>query len=202
MTTRLDKVTWKGVTSTSFLVREAFKSLSSGATTLFQSKGSWVPCVPTKAVFFTWEAAWGKVLTLDKLQRRGWHLPNKCFLCGCAKETVHHLLLHCSVVSPLWDIIFSLFGISWVFPKTVKETLLNWKGSFVGKKGSMIWKLIPLCIFLTVWKERNRIAFKNGSLAIQRLKHSFVSTLWGWNSLYIGEETSSLKGFLEWLASI
>ena len=72
----------------------------------------------------------------------------------------------------------------------------------MGKKRSMIWKLIPLCIFLTVWKERNRIAFKNGSLAIQRLKHSFVSTLWGWNSLYIGEETSSLIGFLEWLASI
>ena len=161
-----------------------------------------MPYVPTKAVFFAWEAAWGKVLTLDKLQRRGWQLPNICYLCGCVEETVHHLLLHRSVVSPLWDIIFSLIGISWVFPKTIKEALLGWKGSFVGGKRSMIWKSVFLCIFWTVWKERNRIAFKNGSLAVQRLKHSFVSTLWGWNSLYIGEETSSLIGFLEWLASI
>ena len=51
VTTGLDKVTWKGVASASFSVREAFKSLSSGAAILFPSKGIWVPCVPTKAVF-------------------------------------------------------------------------------------------------------------------------------------------------------
>ena len=92
-------------------------------------------------------------------------------------------------------------GLSWVFPKTIKEALVSWKGSFVGKKGSRIWKSVPLCIFWTVWKERNRIAFTNGSLAVQRLKHSFVSNLWGWNNMYIGEEICSLIGFLEWLAS-
>ena len=65
----------------------------------------------------------------------------------------------------------------------------------------MVWKSVPLCIFGTIWKERNRITFRNGLLTVQRLKHSFVSTLWGWNSLYIDEEISSLIGFLEWLAS-
>ena len=70
----------------------------------------------------------------------------------------------------------------------------------MGKKRSKIWKSIPLRIFWTVWKERNRIAFRNGSLVVQRLKHSFVSNLWGLNNLYISEEISSLIGFLEWLA--
>ena len=55
--------------------------------------------------------------------------------------------------------------------------------------------------FWTVWKERNCIAFRDGNLVVQRLKHSFVSNLWSWNSLYIGEEITSLAGFLEWLAS-
>ena len=36
---------------------------------------------------------------------------------------------------------------------------------------------------------------------VKKLKNSFVSNLWSWNSLYIGEEISSLIGFLEWLAS-
>ena len=40
------------------------------------------------------------------------------------------------------------------------------------------------------------------ALAVHRLKHSFVSNLWSWNSLYIGEELSSLIGFLEWVAPI
>ena len=97
--------------------------------------------------FFAWEGAWGKVLTLDKLQRRGWHLPNRCFLCGCAEESIHHILFYCLVVSHLWEIIFSLVSISWVFPKTITEALLSWKGSFVGKRGKRFGNLFLLAFF-------------------------------------------------------
>ena len=121
---------------------------------------------PPKQPFFAREAAWGKVLTLDKLQRRGWHLPNRCYLCGQDEESIHHILLNCPMVNPLWDFFFYLIGFSRVFPKTVKDALINWK-----------------------------------SVDVQKLKHSFVSNWWSWNSLYIGEEISSLIGFLEWLAS-
>ena len=31
--------------------------------------------------FFVWEATWGRILTLGKVQRRGFSLVNKCFLC-------------------------------------------------------------------------------------------------------------------------
>ena len=101
---------------------------------LFPIKGIWVHCVPTKTTFFAWQATWGKILTLDKLQRRGWHLPNRCYLCGWNEESAHYILLHCPVVNHLWALFLSLVGLPWVFPKTVKEALLNWKGSFVGKK--------------------------------------------------------------------
>ena len=122
--------------------------LNQSATPLFPVKGIWVPCVPTKAAFFAWEAAWGKVLTLDKLQRRGWHLPNRCYLCGCDEESVHYILLHCPAVSPLWDLFFSIVGLSCVLPKTINDAHISWKGSFVGKKRRKIWKFVPLCIFL------------------------------------------------------
>ena len=95
----------------------------------------WVDRVPTKVVFFAWEATWGKVLTLDRLQKRGWQLPNRCFLCGCEEETVNHILLQCIVVRVLSKIVLALFGIQWVFLETVKEVLFSWRGPFVGKKG-------------------------------------------------------------------
>ena len=72
----------------------------------------------------------------------------------------------------------------------------------MGKKRKKLWKSIPLYIFWTIWKERNRLAFKRGVLTIQKLKTSFVCNLWGWAKLYIGEEPLSLIGFLEWLVSI
>ena len=34
----------------------------------------------------------------------------------------------------LWEIVLGVFGAQWVFPETVKEVVLSWKGSFVGKK--------------------------------------------------------------------
>ena len=93
---------------------------------------------------------------MDRLQRRGWHLPNRCFLCGCEEENVNHILLHCIVVRVLWEIVLVLFGANWVFPETVKEMLLSWRGLLMGKNKKKIWTSIPLCIFWTVWKERNR----------------------------------------------
>ena len=41
----------------------------------------------------------------------------------------------------------SLFGVVWVLPLTVKETLLGWNSSFVGKKSL---KVAPFCIFWSV----------------------------------------------------
>ena len=104
----------------------------------------------------------------------------------------------------LWEIVLGLFGAQWVFPEIVKEVVLSWKGSFVGKKRKKIWRSIPLFIFWMVWKERNRLAFrgKGGELAIQKIKNSFVCNVWGWAKLYSGAESRSLVGFLEWLASI
>ena len=196
-----DSVFWKGGGSGIFRVKEAYNLLVASNDIVFPKKCIWVDKVPTKVVFFAWEATWGKVLTLDRLQKRGWQFPNRCFLCGCEEETVNHILLHCTVVRVLWEIVLVLFGIQWVFPETIKDMLFSWRGSFVGKKRKKIWTSIPFCIFWTVWKERNRLAFRGGFLSIQKLKNSFVCNLWSWARVYIGEESSSLLGFLEWLAS-
>ncbi|RVW45036.1 putative ribonuclease H protein [Vitis vinifera] len=192
-----DSVRWKGGRNGKFRVKEAYRLMTRPNDIGFPSRCIWVDSVPTKVAFYAWEATWGRVLTLDRLQKRGWQLPNCCFLCGCEEETVNHILIHCIVVRVLWDIVLGLSGVQWVFPETVKEVLTSWRGPFVGKKRKKIWKSIPLCIFWTVWKERNRLAFRGGELNIQKLKNSFVCSLWSWARLYIGKERMSLIGFLE-----
>ncbi|RVX16590.1 hypothetical protein CK203_006183 [Vitis vinifera] len=105
-----------------FKVKKVYSVLASPIVVEFPYSNVWVDKVPTKIVFFAWEAAWGKVLTLDRLQRRGWQFPNRCFLCGCEEETINHILIHCTVVKGLWDIILVLCGVQWVFPESVKES--------------------------------------------------------------------------------
>ena len=157
-----DSVIWRQGRNGQFRVKEAYSLSANPNDTGFPSRCIWVATVPTKVAFFAWEAMWGKVLTLDRLQRRGVQLPNCCFLCGCEEENVNHILIHCIVVRALWDIVLGLVDVKWVFPETVKEVLISWRGPFVGKKRKKVWKFILLCIFWTVWKERNRLAFRGG----------------------------------------
>ena len=67
-----DSVVWKEGRNGQFRVEEAYSLLDSPVTTVFPKNKIWVERVPTKIVFFAWEAAWGKIMTLDRLQKRGW----------------------------------------------------------------------------------------------------------------------------------
>ena len=102
-----DAVIWKGESHGLFRIRDAYKLLSGSNVITFPKKSIWVDKVPTKVAFFAWEASWEKVLTLDKLQIRGWQFPNRCFLCGYEEENVNHILLHCTVVRALWEIVLA-----------------------------------------------------------------------------------------------
>ena len=66
-----DSVIWKGGGHGSFQIRDASKLLVAPSAITFPKKSIWVDKVPTKVVFFAWEATWEKILTLDRLQRRG-----------------------------------------------------------------------------------------------------------------------------------
>ena len=49
-------------------------------------------------------------------------------------------------------------------------------------------------------EREDRIAFKDGMVAVQRFKYSFIYNLWSWNRVFLGEEVHSLD-FLEWMVS-
>ena len=115
----------------------------------------------------------GKILLENHrefLKKRGRILANRCFLCCEEEETIDHILIHCTRARVLWELLFALFGVAWVISFSVRDTLLGWRGFYLGKKRRKVWKAAPLCIFWAVWKERNMIAFDNEELSIHTLK--------------------------------
>ena len=155
--------------------------------------------MPPKLGFFAWEASWGKVLTLDQLKRKGIPLVNRCCLCEENEETIDHLLIHCSRAKMLWDLLLAITDFNWVFPSTVCQLLLSWQGASVGKKRKRVWMAAPLCIFWTLWMERNRVVFENEVPSVHRMKTFFVFSLWSWAKLYSVDNLNSLVGFLSWM---
>ena len=89
------------------------------------SKLIWNARAAQKVGIFSWEATWRKIMILDNIQKRGWAMTNRCFLCGKGEESTDHLLIHCDLTRDLWHFIFSLFGVHWVLPSSVKGVLLS-----------------------------------------------------------------------------
>lgn len=58
----------------------------------------------------------------------------------------------------------------------VRDNLLGWTSFLIGmRRRRKVWQVVPLCLFWTVWKVRNKIRFKNEVQSVQKLKFSFVS---------------------------
>ena len=194
-----DRLLLKDSNSDGFSVRHMYCKLMFSPPFDFPSRSIWNPIVPPKLGFFAWEASWGKVLTLDQLKRRGIPLANRCFLCEEFEETIDHLLIHCARAKMLWDVLLAITEASWVFPRTVCQLLLAWQSASVGKKRKRIWMAAPLCLFWTLWLERNRVVFENEAPSVHRLKSSFLFTLWGWARATKVDNSISLVGFLAWM---
>ena len=69
----------------------------------------------------------------------------------------------------------------------------------MGKARKKAWQETPLCIFWTMWKERNLIVFDNEELSSQKLKNSFVCNLWSWFRMSVDVCHVSLVSFFDWL---
>ena len=126
-------------------IKALYKVLELGGPSNFPIAIIWNSWVLPKVSFFAWEATWSKVLTLDLVRKRGWSMENKCFLCHEEQESIDHVLIHCDKTRFAWHILFSLFGVSWVLPSSMRELLLSWHGSFVGRKRKKVWQLF-LCV--------------------------------------------------------
>ena len=139
------------------------------------------------------------MLTLDQLKKRGISLVNRCYLCEENEETIDHLLIHCSRAKILWDILLAITDFNWVPPRSVHQLLLAWQSVSVGKKRKRVWMAAPLCIFWTLWLERNRVVFKNEVPSAHRMKSSFLFSLRSWAKLYSVDNLDLLVGFLSWM---
>ena len=53
----------------------------------------------------------------------------------------------------------------------------------------------PLCIFWTIWWERNRLVFEDVNISVNRMKSTFLCNLWSWVNLYSVERSMFLVDF-------
>ena len=130
-----DTLSWRESRNSCFSVSSLYCSYTRASCDHFPWCIIWRSWAPMRVSFFLLGKHLGIEFWLpDQLKRRGWNLPNRCFLCKEEEETNDHPFLFCSKASKLWSLIFSLFSVHWVLHSTVRGNLLGWSGVFVGKR--------------------------------------------------------------------
>ena len=178
-----DKLIWKLSPGKGFQLKAFYNAICSPGFGSFPWKSIWKTKAPPWVAFFSWTAALGKILTAENLRHRGIILVNWCCMCKVAEESVEHLLLHCTYARELWDMIFVLFGVHWVMPRSVMALFDCWQGSLGHHQNSVIWRAVLHCVLWCLWRERNARTFEGCKTSIVDLKLHFYRLLLDWLSV-------------------
>ena len=139
----------------------------------------------------------GKILTTDNLRKRRVIVLDWCYMCKSCGESVDHLLLHCSIAWELWSLVFCLFGIQWVMPRSVLELFEAQQGKFARHRHIDVWKLVPHCLIWCIWHERNARSFEGCERSLLEIKSFFLHTLFEWSVIFSHFSCSSFPIFLD-----
>ncbi|KAG2707779.1 hypothetical protein I3760_05G162800 [Carya illinoinensis] len=175
-----DVIWWVPARKDIFSVKTFYKALTPESNSLFPWRKIWRRKAPPKASFFVWTASLGKILTTDNLRKRRIIIADWCCICKGGGESVNHLLLHCDVARTLWNDVFARLALVWMMPKTVEAALASWPSIRGRQSIKAMWKMIPICILWSLWRERNDRTFEDKERSIEELKFLVFRTLYSW----------------------
>jgi len=122
-----DILKWGKSTKGTFTVKEAYYLMGQQERaeentewkTIWDNK--WWP----KITLFAWLVAKERILTWDKIQKRGILRPSRCSLCNAEAESQDHILNNCSYAKHLWKEMRNLYGKSKRNPRDIRQAILQ-----------------------------------------------------------------------------
>ncbi|WMV14448.1 hypothetical protein MTR67_007833 [Solanum verrucosum] len=196
-----DRLVWKGERGGEFTVKSAYRELRS---TEEQHAGwpwrmIWKTEIPYKVNYFTWLLAKQAVLTHENLNKRKPNLRSSCYLCEEQVETVNHLFLHCKWTDQLWQMFIQKRKIKWTKPRSIIEVLQCWNRDGNAGKNEKRWRIVPACIWWTIWKERNQRCFEGKQNNIQKIKTNCLGLYYFWCKQVVIGDTENVFNIIDWL---
>lgn len=194
-----DSLRWKHSKDGASTVSRAYKMESPQQHNSKQSmwRKVWRTLAPTKIKCFTWLVARRACLTHEVLRRKGKIIVSWCSLCENVAETNQHLFLHCNFTTQIWAIFLSLTKTNWTMPENTADLLSCWIRRGGSKSQKAWWRIIPHCIWWTVWKERNSRNFEDRSNSIQKVRWDCIACFYFWckeKGLEVTEQIVELLG--------
>ncbi|XP_020249444.1 uncharacterized protein LOC109826834 [Asparagus officinalis] len=151
-----------------------------------------------KHTFVLWLAVQNRLLTHDRLMRRGTINSNICLLCaGTASETRNHLFFDCPFSREVWLAIMDWLRMTW--QSCEWELLMNW--FYTRQRGNgfktNVRRLALAATVYRLWIERNNRFFQKGVTGAAHLVKNIKFDI-----LTICLNSSILDEYRDWIISL
>jgi zinc-binding in reverse transcriptase len=93
-----------------------------------------------------------KILTIDNMIKKGWAIPNMCYLCRNDLEMVRHICSECSFTQQLRAYITNMVPLEQDSCRAF--TLQASADIIIQKENHMYWRQLEVVTVFTIWKER------------------------------------------------
>ncbi len=159
-----DAIVWRWNCNGRFSARSAYNFLVFDGVDDRRITQLWTAKIPLRIKIFIWLAARNRVLTADRLVKRGWAGPSICLLCCHDEECLEHLLFRCSYARAVWGRV--LHGKWHMLTLLLNEPgdLANRWSRITGSVAGRDRDYINVCAAATCWElwmERNHRIFDN-----------------------------------------
>ncbi|KAG5608598.1 hypothetical protein H5410_019879 [Solanum commersonii] len=92
-------------------------------------------------------------------------------------------IANCKVTSQLWSMFLKLTDNNFTMPEHTADLLSCWIRRGGSKSQKKWWRMIPACIWWTIWKERNGRSYENKTNSIQKVKEKSIVFFYFWCKL-------------------
>ncbi|KAF3773102.1 hypothetical protein EJ110_NYTH56156 [Nymphaea thermarum] len=182
-----DMLVWSDDGKESFKAGEILNKCRSHGVKEWWRRKLWVSYALAKSCWHFYIACEGRLPTLDRIQKTGIHLANRCSFCHCEEETNAHVLINCKVAKEVWRYIAAKFD-RVKFPQgAIAETFKRWLQARIKEKWRRrCWRMTFLIVCWNLWCFRNRCLHDSLPPQVGRLKEdvwrncidSFSSIKW------------------------
>jgi reverse transcriptase-like protein/endonuclease/exonuclease/phosphatase family protein len=188
-----DGVNWKGVDYHHFPIKLVLEQVYEDIPPTIPKPITallWSIKVPPRVQLTIWMACLEKLPTGDLLVDKGVLVPSQasCPFCGEEIETNTHVLFTCKFSWCLWMRILNWWNISGVLPKQCSQFILAWRNLAPRRCRGKLWNLVLGCVLWSIWYERNRVKFNNGTVDGNGLLSTLKIRIGTWARELLGVE--------------
>lgn len=166
-----DTVSWRWTADGVYSASSVYKAMFCGSFSGTCPQTFWKALAENKVKIFCWLLSHGRVLTADRLIRRGWQGSVTCSMCGSHQESAEHLLINCCFARQIWRKVATWAGFECLAPGDglIEGTVYSWwlqlgcripnvnRRKFDGTVAYTLWQ---------IWKDRNGRVFENSYLGV------------------------------------